>query len=305
MDALSDILKLIRLKSSVYFRKDFASPWGMEIGKSPFAQFHLVVRGHCYLQTDDMKDPTDLYAGDIVVFPKGKSHWLADDPNSKKVSGMNVVEAHQRNEDMFEGDKINTTLICGHFEFDNDFEHPFLQSLPEIIHITDTERRQLGWLETATQVIMQETDSDEPGSEVVATRLAEVLFIQILRIYIVQSKVNGGFLAALNNKQIHNALSLIHHNPKNSWTLADIAKTIGMSRSAFAARFKQLTGNTPMNYLANWRMNIAREIIKDQHLSLIEIAEKVGYSSEASFNRAFKKQFRLNPGAMRRALKSS
>lgn len=305
MDALSDILKLIRLKSSVYFRKDFASPWGMEIGKSPFAQFHLVVRGHCYLQTDDMKDPKDLYAGDIVVFPKGKSHWLADNPVSKKIPGIKVVEAHENNETLFEGEKLSTTLICGHFEFDKDFQHPFLQSLPELIHITDTERRQLSWLETATQVIMQEADSDEPGSEVVVNRLAEVLFIQILRIYIVQSNINTGYLAALKDKQIHNALSLIHHDPKSSWTLESIARTIGMSRSAFAARFKQLTGNTPMNYLANWRMNIAKEIIKEQHLSLIEIAEKVGYSSQASFNRAFKKQFRLNPGAMRRALKSS
>ena len=305
MDALSDILKLIRLKSSVYFRKDFASPWGMEMGKSPFAQFHLVVRGHCYLQTDDMKDPTDLYAGDIVVFPKGKSHWLADNPVSKKIPGIKVVEAHENNETLFEGEKLSTTLICGHFEFDKDFQHPFLQSLPELIHITDTERRQLSWLETATQVIMQEADSDEPGSEVVVNRLAEVLFIQILRIYIVQSNINTGYLAALKDKQIHNALSLIHHDPKNSWTLESIARTIGMSRSAFAARFKQLTGNTPMNYLANWRMNIAKEIIKEQHLSLIEIAEKVGYSSQASFNRAFKKQFRLNPGAMRRALQSS
>ncbi len=305
MDALSDILKLIRLKSTVYFRKDFASPWGMEMGNSPFAQFHLVVRGHCYLQTDDMKDPTDLYAGDILVFPKGKSHWLADNPASKKIPGIKVVEAHENNQTLFEGEKLSTTLICGHFEFDKDFKHPFLQSLPELIHITDTERRQLSWLETATQVIMQETDSDEPGSEVVATRLAEVLFIQILRIYIAQSNIDGGYLTALKDKHIHNALSLIHHDPKNSWTLTGIAKIIGMSRSAFAARFKQLTGNTPMNYLANWRMNIAKDIIKDQNLSLIEIAEKVGYSSEASFNRAFKKQFKINPGAMRRTLQSS
>jgi len=301
MDALSGILKLIRLKSSVYFRKDFASPWGMEIGKSPFAQFHLVVRGHCYLHTDDMKDPMDLYAGDIIVFPKGKSHWLADNPESKKIPGIKVVEAHKNNEILFEGETISTTLICGHFEFDKDFEHPFLQSLPELIHITDTERRQLSWLESATNVIMQEADSDEPGSEVVVNRLAEVLFIQIIRVYIVQSNNNCGYLAALKDKHIHNALSLIHHDPQNSWTLESIARTIGMSRSAFAARFKQLTGNTPMNYLTNWRMNKARELIKIRQLPLLEVAEQVGYSSEAAFNRAFKKQFSCNPGAMRRS----
>lgn len=304
MDALSDILKLIRLQSSVYFRKDFASPWGMEIGKSPFAQFHLVVRGHCFLQTKKMKKPLELYAGDIVVFPYGEPHWLADDPKNKKVPGINVVEAHQKNKELFKGDKISTTLICGHFEFDKEFDHPFLQALPKLIHITDTERRQLSWLETATNVIMQEADSDEPGSEVVVTRLAEILFIQILRVYMLQNKIPDGYLAALKDKQINNALKLIHSNPKNSWTLENIARNIGMSRSSFAARFKQLVGITPMSYVTNWRMNKARELIKNKHLPLIEIAENVGYSSDAAFNRAFKKQFKRNPGAMRRALQT-
>lgn len=304
MDALSDILKFIKLKSSVYFRKDFASPWGMEIGKSPFAQFHLVVRGHCYFHTKEMKEPSELYAGDIVIFPDGEPHWLADNPKNKKVPGISVVEAHQKKKELFKGDKISTTLICGHFEFDKEFDHPFLQALPKIIKITDTARRQLSWLETATNVIMQETDSEEAGSEVVVTRLAEVLFIQVIRSYMLQNKLPDGYLAALNDRQINNALKLIHSDPKNNWTLENIAKNIGMSRSSFAARFKQLVGITPINYLTSWRMNKAKELIKNHQLPLIEVAENVGYSSEASFNRAFKKQFRINPGAMRRALHS-
>jgi len=302
MDALSDILKLIRLRSSVYFRKDFASPWGMENDRSPFAQFHLVVRGHCFLHTKKMKEPLELYAGDIVVFPYGEPHWLADDPKNNKVPGISVVEAHQINKELFEGDKISTTLICGHFEFDKEFDHPFLHALPKLIHITDTERRQLSWLEIATNVIMQEAASDELGSEVVVMRLAEILFIQILRVYMMQNQIPYGYLAALKDKQISNALKLIHSDPKNSWTLENIARNIGMSRSSFAVRFKQLVGITPMSYVTNWRMNKARELIKNKHLPLIEIAENVGYSSEASFNRAFKKQFKRNPGAMRRSL---
>ena len=300
MDALSDILELIRLKSSVYFRKDFASPWGMEMGKSSYAQFHMVVRGHCWLKSKFLKNPIELYAGDIVIFLNGDEHWLADDPSNKRISGIKVVEAHHRKQKLFRGKNISTTLVCGHFEFEKGFNHPLLKSLPKFLHIKDTERRELTWLETATNVIMQETGSNEPGADAVVKRLAEILLIQILRVYMLRKNVSKGYLAALKDHQINNALKLIHTKPDESWTLENIARQIGMSRAAFAAKFKHLIGITPMNYLTSWRMFKARELIRQHHLSLFEIAESVGYSSEASFNRAFKKQFKKNPGAMRK-----
>jgi len=300
MDALSDILELIRLKSSVYFRKDFASPWGMEMGKSSYAQFHMVVRGHCWLKSKFLKNPIELYAGDIVIFLNGDEHWLADDPSNKRISGIKVVEAHHRKQELFKGKNISTTLVCGHFEFEKGFNHPLLKSLPKFLHIKDTERRELTWLETATNVIMQETGSNEPGADAVVKRLAEILLIQILRVYMLRKNVSKGYLAALKDHQINNALKLIHTKPDESWTLENIARQIGMSRAAFAAKFKHLIGITPMNYLTSWRMFKARELIRQRHLSLFEIAESVGYSSEASFNRAFKKQFKKNPGAMRK-----
>lgn len=302
MDALSDILKTIRLSSSVYFRSDFSAPWGMQIDAGPFAQFHMVVRGNCRLQMDDAETSIGLSSGDIVVFPLGDAHRLGDETGRIYVNGKDVVEAIYRNQPLFQKGPVHTTLVCGHFEFERSFEHPFLQALPRFIHIRDFDRRELSWLETATHVLIHEAGSGNPGADAVVERLAEVMFIQILRAYLRQHEHSNNFLTALKDTRINHALSLLHTDPQISWTLADIAHAVGMSRSAFAVRFKQLVGRTPLDYLTKWRLQKARELLKQRHLPIIEIAEQVGYTSDAAFNRAFKRQFRENPGAVRRRL---
>lgn len=302
MDALSQILQTIKLQSSVYFCADFPKPWGMEIPEGPLAQFHMVVRGHCWLQMEGAGEPIALSRGDIVVFPHGKAHWLADDPTHKRLPGKEVIEAIFNKKSAFHGKYVSTTLICGHFEFDRDIDHPFLQTLPEIIYLAESNLRELSWLETATKVMVQETGSGKPGTDVVVERLAEVLLIQILRTYMQQAEFTSGFLTALRDNKISSALSLIHDEPEVPWTLENIARAIGMSRSAFAARFKELVNMTPMDYITNWRMQKAKDLLKNARLPLIDIAERVGYTSEAAFNRAFKRRFKQNPGAMRRVL---
>ncbi len=302
MDALTGILRRIKLRSNVYFRADFPSPWGMDIDSGPFAQFHMVVRGHCWLQMKGSKEPLGLSSGDVVVLPHGNAHWLADNLDHKRLPGKQIVQAISNNETVFKGNHVSTTLVCGHFEFDRDVDHPFLHALPEFIYLADSDRRELSWLETATNVMIQEIGSGNPGTDVVVERLAEVLFIQILRGYMQQAQVTSGFLAALRDGQISNALNLIHKEPERAWTLENIARSVGMSRSAFAARFKELVNMTPMVYITNWRMQKARELLENAHLPLIDVAEQVGYTSEAAFNRAFKRRFKQNPGALRRIL---
>lgn len=304
MDALSDILQTIHLRSSVYFRRDFSAPWGMRIDAGEFAQFHLIVRGQCFLQDQHHTKPLALSGGDIVVFPTGETHSLCDRPGRRLHPGRKVVESLQRGETIFKGDGPATTLVCGHFEFDRTLDHPFLRDLPSLIHLTDTDRRQLRWLETSTNIIIQEAGSANPGADVVVNRLTEVLFIQIVRAYMLQNEVSEGYLAALKDGQISEALRIIHSAPQISWTLENIARNIGMSRSAFARRFKQLVGLTPMDYLTRWRMEKARELLNNRKLSIIDIAEQVGYLSEAAFSRAFKRRFRQTPGALRRALQN-
>jgi len=302
MDALSDVLRLIRLSSCVYFRRDFYAPWGMEIDAGPFAQFHMIVGGKCLLKRSGNSEPMILYTGDIVVFPFGESHWISDSAKSDRVPGKQVIEAIAHNKHLFKEGREYTTLVCGHFEFNREINHPLIGELPEFIHIMDNDRRQLSWLETATNVIMQETDSGNPGSDVVVERLAEVLFIQILRAYIIKKSVFTGYLAALQDSQISSALRLIHTKHHLSWTLENIAKNVGMSRSSFAFRFKQLVGIPPMDYITDWRMEKALDLLKSTKLPLNAICEQVGYTSEAAFSKAFKRHFNQNPGAMRKTL---
>ena len=300
MDALSDILRSIRLSSSVYFRSDFASPWGMEMDRSPYAQFHIVVRGQCWLFTDTLETPLALSGGDVVIFPLGDAHWIADHPDHARLPGPQVLEAIRQHRAPFGEGPTSTTLVCGHFELDRDLDHPFIQALPHLIYIRGRGHHQLTWLETATNVIIQETDSGRPGAEVVVDRLAEVLFVQALRTYIEQSNVTQGYFAALKDPFISQALGLIHAQPEAPWKLATLARTVGLSRSAFANRFKASVGLPALCYLTDWRMYKAKQLLQRTDMSQLAIAEQVGYSSEAAFNRAFKRKYSQTPGAIRK-----
>lgn len=290
----------MRLRSVVYFRSDFPPDWGMEVRDDGPARFHLVVRGSCWLGSSIMESPRLLSTGDIVMFPFGDNHWLAEKEGNTRFRGEDVTEAIWRKEKPFEGEGVCTTLLCGHFEFNAEFDSPLLKELPSMIHIQGTERDQLTWLEAASNAIIQETGSGRPGSDVVAERLAEVLFIQVLRAHIERHQRDTGLLAALGDKQISMSLDFIHGQLAHPWTLEGLAHQVGMSRSAFAARFKSVLGLTPMNYLTDWRMTKARQLLNETDYSILAIAAEVGYSSEAAFNRAFKRKFNATPGAVRR-----
>lgn len=304
MDILSDILRTIHLQSSVYFRKNFYSPWGMDISSADVAQFHMIVKGQCLLYYDGLNRPMNVSTGDIIIFPFGDKHWLADAVGQKRVPGMQVLEEHKKNKPLFRGEDFSATLICGHFEFDKEIEHPFIQSLPRLIYISGTEERQYTWLDNAVSVIIHETDSGNPGWEIVSNRLAEILLIQVLRTFILKSENSSGYLSALNDAYISKALSLVHNQPQNRWSLEGLAKQIGMSRTAFAKRFKQLVGSAPMEYITKWRMIKAREMLIKTKWPLIEISERVGYKSEAAFSKAFKRNFHQTPAVIRRSIQT-
>jgi AraC-like DNA-binding protein len=301
MDTLSEILKTINLSGTVYKRINLSSPWGIEFDSGIFARFHMVVSGQCWLNVIDSNEQIRMSAGDIVIFPRGDAHSLYDNSDSKLVSGCEVMEAMKNNRPMFVGDEVDTIFVGGHFEFDRNVNHPLIDALPRFIHISDAERTELSWLETATNVIIQETDSGIPGSDVIVNRLAEVLFIQVLRAYMLRNNFSNGFLAALRDRQINKALELIHTAPHDPWTVEKLGREVAMSRSAFSSRFKELVGLAPMEYTTNWRMQKAYEMLKNTDLPLGTIAKEIGYISEPAFNRAFKRQFNQNPGAMRRS----
>ena len=297
-DALSDILRLIRLKGCVYFQSDFSSPWGMDMGAGSFAQFHLVVRGQCWLIMDGLRHR--LAAGDIVVLPHGDAHTLVDEPSTQPRAGPDVLMDIQSGRQPFPEGELSTRLLCGHFEFDRNLNHPLIRDLPKRIHLKGMHLGQPNWLEAITPILIGETGAGQPGGETVSERLAEVLLIQVLRTHLLTQAEDAGFLAAIGDQRINRALKVIHLGAGDTLTLSDVAREVGMSRSGLAVRFRELVGDTPMNYLTNWRMLKARDMLVSGSLSLAEVAEQVGYSSEAAFSRAFKREFDQNPSAYRR-----
>jgi AraC-like DNA-binding protein len=293
MDVISDVLSKIKLSSVVYFKSDFSEPWGMDIPKGPFAQFHIITKGQCILRTKNRS--VQLFAGDIIVFPLGASHWLANNENSKLYNGQDVVQSILLGKSLFRGDKLSTTLVCGHFEFDKGFDHPFIKELPSIIHIEDTDLKQFSWLKSISNLVIQEAEKEQPGSGVIINKLGEILFVHTLRAYIEKNKSSNGFIAAIQDERISKVLREIHASPENNWQLEQLAQIAGMSRTSFANRFKELIGDTPFSYLTQWRLLQAKELLKESSLSVGEIAEQVGYRSEAAFNRIFKKRMYQTP----------
>lgn len=298
LDALNDVLSLMRLKSCVYFLRTFASPWGMDMPAGPHAQFHLVVRGSCWLGFAE--GTVELENGDVAVFPRGDAHLLLDHPDSVPVAGMRVLEAHHAGRPIFADGGEPTDLLCGHFEFDRSFDHPLIAELPRLIHIKGLSTEQPEWFEMLGRVLTRETAANEPGAAPVVDRLAEALFIQVLRAHLSRNRPAHGFLVAVRDAQINRALKVIHESAATELTLAEIAREAGMSRTKLALRFKQVLGETPMGYLTRWRMLKAQELLRTSGRPLSDIAERVGYKSEAAFGRAFKRQFKQSPGAVRR-----
>jgi AraC-like DNA-binding protein len=298
-DALSDILDLVRLKACVYFLRDFHKPWGMHIPAGAYAQFHLIVRGRSWLEYEGQR--CALSSGDIVVFLRGDSHQLYDHPTSERVPGQQVISSIQSGQALFRqgnGDG-STRLLCGHFEFDRTLAHPFLQTLPRVIQLR--EQADSVWVDNLSTLLTARDDEPERGSDIIVRRLAEALFIHVLRLYLRQNTTATGFAAALNDRRIHHALQIIHRYADQDLSLNDIAGQIGMSRSALALRFKELLDETPINYLTRWRMLQAQTLLRHSGESLDTIAGRVGYASEAAFSRAFKRFHNVSPGSYRKS----
>ena len=300
MDGLSAVLDQIKLNSVVYFKSAFAPSWGMDVPQGPFAQFHIIAEGKCYFKCDG-EELKNLTAGDILIFPTGTAHWLAHTPKAKKINGQEVVSSVQQGKSVFDGSNTATTLICGHFEFDRSVAHPFLSSLPDIIHIKKIEDNGFSRILDIANLLITETQTDSSGSKIIVQRLAEALFISALRHYISQDH-DQPYFAALYDHKISTALQLIHACPEKDWSVDNLSKEAGMSRTSFANHFRDKVGQTPMHYLTNWRMLIARRILEESEEPIAEIAERVGYGSEPAFNRAFKKIVNQTPAKFRRDL---
>ena len=306
MDVLSDILSTLRLKGTLYFATEFRRPWGLRVPAfRRVARFHLVVRGTCWVRVVGQPAPSHLDSGDLILIPHGAEHVLADTPDTPCRTVDEAVEAAGftgRGALVMGGEDTGapTKLVCGHFEFDEGLDHPLLAQLPAAVVVRWDEAVRDSPLEDVFRFIAREVQEGRPGHEAVVGRLSEVLFVEAVRGWANEADSTNGVLRALADPRLGGALAAIHDQPTAHWTLESLGRKAAMGRTAFAQRFREVVGQTPLQYLTLWRVQNAKRLLAESGLSLEQIAERVGYESAASFSRVFKRATGSSPGAYRR-----
>ncbi len=298
MDVLSSVLKGLEPRGQVFCRGDLSAPWAF-CGEFDQPLFHAFVSGQGYVLYQD-GPAAPVQAGDIVLLVRGGKQTLLNDPSSEPRPFHEAVSYRQDDplgEISLEGGGVRTRIVCGTFAFSGARDHPLLLALPDVIVV----RCGLaGWLESTLGLLYDEISTGKPGSELVATRLTEILLVSALRTYIEQNAAHAsGFLAALSDAHIGHALALIHQDPARRWSVADLAQHVGMSRSAFYARFTNLVKLPPAQYVTSVGMQrAATRLIEEVPRPLIaDLAGELGYGSESAFSRAFTRYHGHSPSA--------
>ncbi|MCH8035234.1 MAG: AraC family transcriptional regulator [Bacteroidetes bacterium] len=299
MDVLSDVLSVSKMGSSVICEPVLSAPWGMKFEPDAKAMFHLIRSGTCFLQTNTMDQPLRLMQGDVVLITKCNGHKLTDSEASP-VEPFRDVLARQKETSLEYSTHNVTSMLCGVYYFQQYEYNPVLSLLPNIIHIPADKVQNNMQLHALIQLILLESGRNEVGSNTAITRYIDVMFIYIVRTWVQQQPLGkAGWLGALNDPRIGMAISLIHKNPSNKWTVASLANQVNMSRSSFAQKFNDIVGETPLTYLTKWRMNLSSKLLRESNQLLMTVAAAVGYDSETAFSKTFKKFKSMPPGEYR------
>lgn len=281
MEVLSDILRSMRVQGSVYFCDHLQAPWSMDFEDTASASFHLVRRGECWVSSGDLQDR--LGPGDLLFVEPGRSHLLA---------------SQQPGQDPPPGD-TQTLLLCGYCEFTQETGTPLLNIFPSVIIVREEEFLKHPWLKSTLDQLSTEYMSQRPGAELVVNKLTEIVLVELIRIDFGRDN-KSQFIRALMDRQIAKALQQLHNNPEVAWTLEKMAREIGMSRAAFAKRFREMVGQPMFEYLTHLRMQRAKELLLETQLPLYEVASRVGYESDLAFTKTFKKHIGTTPTRFRK-----
>ncbi|HEX5752230.1 MAG TPA: AraC family transcriptional regulator [Archangium sp.] len=307
-DVLAEVLDSMRLTTLVYGRLELHAPWGIQFPELAGAHIIVVARGSARLEVEGVEGALSLSAGDLALLPHGGGHTLRDAEGSPvHVLGKGSCERGHDGPGVFRlgGDGARTVLVVGSFRLGAASRTPLFEGLPRAIHITADHAEASPSLPALVQLLITESASSSPGATVVMSRLADILLVQALRTHIAAGACRERGLCALGDPQIRKALSLIHERHAEPWTVESLATAVALSRSSFAARFSELVGEPPLEYLARWRMTKAAQMLREGEQPLLQVAEAIGYQSEASFNRAFKRWGGVAPGAYRREYRRS
>lgn len=315
MTLIDDILEGLRLQSSVFCRMTLSGGWGFAKDALDGAPFHLLLSGRAWLTKDDLDTALPLEPGDIVILPRGERHRLLSHPDAEAVPflqvaqnlGLSPLTPSQRYKAVdlqFGSGSPTTTLISGVFAFGDHRRNPLLAALPPVLLMRAGEDSvAANTVASITSMLDAELLSEKPGAESVGGRLADILFIQIIRHHLASTdSLPRGWLRGVADREIAPALSIMHRAPEKSWSVATLAREVGMSRSSFAARFQDVVGQAPLEYLTQWRMYQAAGRLVEGKVALPALASAVGYRSEVSFSKAFKRWAGRSPAAYRRWL---
>ncbi len=302
-DPLGETLHLLRLTGTLYSRAELTAPWGVYL--PPFEDcmmFHIITAGHCWLEVDG-EEPRLLQQGSLALVPHGNGHTIRKSLEDKTVPlfDIPVEQVSDRYEIMHHGGGGELTqLTCGVVRFDHVAGQQLISLLPKVLHLNSWGDDESNWLQNTLRFIAHEAKELRPGGETVITHLADILIIQAIRSWIDSApEAEQGWLSALRDNHVGKALAAIHRAPEKDWSVASLAKEVGMSRSGFSARFTNMVGESAMRYLTQWRMQLARAQLQETSDSLSVLADRLGYQSEAAFCRAFKRIFGVSPGSVR------
>jgi AraC-like DNA-binding protein len=316
MDALSDVLRMIRLHGALFLNGEFRAPWCVDAptgadlarvllpGAKHLAICHLVLEGQCWVKLRH-GDPAHLRVGDIVVFPHGDSHLMG--------SGLQFAPAHidsvvqlrmpELQQVRYGGDGERALLVCGWLAYERDLPNPLVANLPPQFVTALGALASWPWMAQSIRYALEQGSGHQAGSDVVTAKVAEMLFVEALRGYMESlPPAQTGWLSGLRDPHIGKCLSLMHADPTHDWTVAELARAVNSSRSVLAARFVELVNVSPMQYLKQWRLSMAAGMLRNRRDNLARIADAIGYESEAAFSRAFKKSYGISPGQWRRGM---
>ena len=315
MDALSEILRVVRLVGAIFINARFTAPWCyqspcadvaaplLEPGAERVVIFHLITEGECFVEIGD-QPPMHLRAGDVVLFPKGDAHRMSSAPGLLPATGgrsLGEVLARRPRQMTYGGGGATTRLVCGYLACDARLARMLLAGLPSVVRVNVRGSNAGMWLEASVRYALDEARSPRPGGAGVLAKLSEVLFIEVLRLYMIERRPDGtGWLAGVGDRIVGAALNALHARPAHAWTLEELARAAGSSRSVLAERFQHLVGCAPMQYLTQWRMLLAANILSRSNAPLARIAEDVGYQTDTAFSRAFRREFGAPPATWRR-----
>ena len=324
MDALSDVLRVVQLTGAVYLDGAFSAPWCVNVPADSalcsaylppsdrVVSFHLVTEGKCWAMLPHQPGTAlQVNAGDVIVVPQGETHMIgsATDLSPRLMAPLLTDQVQTTPGEVmtlaYGGGGAITRMVCGFLTAQDIWRNPLLTALPRLFTVA-MRGSNASWLESSLRFATEEAASAHAGRATVLAKLSELLFVEAVRRYVdTMPDDRKGWLAGLRDRLVARTLALMHARPAHPWTVEDLARQVGMSRSGLAQRFTDLLGVPPMQYLAQWRLQLAALQLRGADRPLALVAEDVGYESEAAFSRAFKREFGVPPATWRRSAAGS